>query len=152
MDVILLEKVGKLGNIGDLVSVRAGFGRNFLIPQGKAVFATPDNIADFEARRVELERSAEEKLGTAQVRAEQLNGLGSVVITAVAGDEGRLFGSVGPRDIADACTALGVELAKIEVKMPEGAIRELGEYDVQIQLHSDVELVIQVVVAEQAAA
>ncbi|HAD08420.1 MAG TPA: 50S ribosomal protein L9 [Porticoccaceae bacterium] len=152
MDVILLEKVGKLGNIGDMVSVKAGFGRNFLIPQGKAVFATPDNVADFEARRAELERSAEEKLGIAQSRAEQLAGLGPVVITAVAGDEGRLFGSVGPRDIAEACTAKGVELAKSEVKMPEGAIRELGEFEVQIQLHSDVELAIAVVVAEAAAA
>lgn len=152
MDVILLEKVGKLGNIGDMVSVKAGFGRNFLIPQGKAVFATPDNVADLEARRAELERSAEEKLGVAQGRAEQLTGLGPVVITAVAGDEGRLFGSVGPRDIAEACTAKGVELAKSEVKMPEGAIRELGEFDVQIQLHSDVELAIAVVVAEVAAA
>ncbi len=152
MDVILLEKVGKLGNIGDLVSVRAGFGRNFLIPQGKAVFATAENIANLEARRAELERSAEGKLGTARARAEQLSGLGPIVITAVAGEEGRLFGSVGPRDIADACTVRGVELAKSEVKMPEGAIRELGEYDIQIQLHSDVELAIQVVVAEQAAA
>lgn len=152
MDVILLEKVGKLGNIGDMVSVKAGFGRNFLIPQGKAVFATSENVADFEARRVELERSAEERLGAAQARAEQLTGVGPLVITAVAGEEGRLFGSVGPRDVAEACTAKGVELTKSEVKMPEGAIRELGEYEIQIQLHSDVELTIPVVVAAEATA
>ncbi len=152
MDVILLEKVGKLGGIGDRVSVKSGFGRNFLLPQGKAVFATAENIADFERRRAELESSAEGKLAEANTRAESLENLDAIMITAVAGEEGKLFGSVGPRDIADACTALGVELAKSEVKMPDGAIRELGEFDVQVQLHTDVSLTIQVLVNEELSA
>lgn len=146
MDVILTEKVGKLGSIGDKVSVKAGYGRNFLVPQGKAIFATAENMVEFEQRRADLERAAAGKLGEAQAKAEQLAAIGSVTITAVAGEEGKLFGSVGPRDVADAYTAAGVELTKSEVKMPEGAIRELGEYDVQIQLHSDVSLTLKVVV------
>ncbi len=146
MDVILTEKVGKLGSIGDKVSVKAGYGRNFLVPHGKAIFATAENMVEFEQRRADLERAAAGKLGEAQAKAEQLAAIGSVTITAVAGEEGKLFGSVGPRDVADAYTAAGVELTKSEVKMPEGAIRELGEYDVQIQLHSDVLLTLKVVV------
>lgn len=146
MDVILTEKVGKLGSIGDKVSVRAGYGRNFLVPKGKAIFATAENVVEFEQRRADLERAAAGKLGEAQGKAEQLAAIGSVTITAVAGEEGKLFGSVGPRDVADAYTAAGVELTKSQVKMPEGAIRELGEYDVQIQLHSDVLLTLKVVV------
>ncbi|OUS18291.1 50S ribosomal protein L9 [Gammaproteobacteria bacterium 50_400_T64] len=149
MDVILLEKVGKLGTIGDKVAVKAGFGRNFLIPHGKAVFATEANLVDFEERRAELEAAATDKLGKAEARAAALAALASVTITAVAGDEGKLFGSVGGRDIAEAVTAAGVELAKSEVKMPEGALRELGEFEVSIQLHSDLSTTIQVVVAEE---
>lgn len=152
MDVILLEKVGKLGVIGDKVSVKAGFGRNFLIPQGKAVFATAANLIEFEARRAEFERAALGKLGEAQSKAEKLEEMGTVIITAVAGDEGRLFGSVGPRDIAEACTAAGIELSKSEVKMPQGAIRELGKFEVAIQLHSDVSLMINVIVNEDLPA
>ncbi|MEZ0123621.1 MAG: 50S ribosomal protein L9 [Candidatus Reddybacter sp.] len=149
MDVILLEKVGKLGTIGDKVAVKAGFGRNFLIPHGKAVFATDANLADFEQRRAELEAAAADKLGKAETRATALSGLASVTISAVAGEEGKLFGSIGARDIAEAVTAAGVELAKSEVKMPEGALRELGEFTVTIQLHSDLSTSIQVVVAEE---
>jgi large subunit ribosomal protein L9 len=149
MEVILLEKVGKLGGIGDKVSVKSGFGRNFLIPQGKAVFATADNVAEFEQRRAELEKAAEEKLAAANSKAERLSALGMVTIAAVAGEEGKLFGSVGPRDVADAVTAAGVELAKSEVKMPEGALREVGEYDIQVQLHSDVSSTIQVAVVAE---
>lgn len=149
MEVILLEKVGKLGGIGDKVSVKSGFGRNFLIPQGKAVFATADNVAEFEQRRAELEKAAEEKLAAANSKAERLSALGTVTITAVAGEEGKLFGSVGPRDVAEAVTAAGVELAKSEVKMPEGALREVGEYDIQVQLHSDVSSTIQVAVVAE---
>lgn len=149
MDVILLEKVGKLGAIGDKVAVKAGFGRNFLIPQGKAVFATEANLADFEQRRAELEAAAADKLGKAEARAAALAELASVTITAVAGEEGKLFGSIGTRDIAEAITAAGVELAKSEVKMPEGALREIGEFEVSIQLHSDLTTAIQVVVAEE---
>lgn len=137
MQVILLEKVGKLGDLGDQVSVKAGFGRNYLIPYGKAVPATAANIADFEARRAELEAAAAEKRGTAETRAAQLVEL-VVTIAANAGDEGKLFGSVGTRDIADAITAAGVEVAKSEVRLPMGVIRELGEYEIDIQVHSDV--------------
>ena len=149
MDVILLEKVGKLGSIGDKVAVKAGFGRNFLIPQGKAVFATDANLADFEQRRAELEAAAADKMGKAEARAAELAKLASVTISAVAGDEGKLFGSIGARDVADAVSAAGVELAKSEVKMPEGPLRELGEFEVTIQLHSDLSTSIQVVVAEE---
>jgi len=149
MDVILLEKVGKLGSIGDKVAVKAGFGRNFLIPQGKAVFATEANLADFEQRRAELEAAAADKMGKAEARAAALAKLASITISAVAGEEGKLFGSIGARDIAEAVSAAGVELAKSEVKMPEGALRELGEFDVTIQLHSDLSTSIQVVVAEE---
>ncbi len=149
MDVILLEKVGKLGAIGDKVAVKAGFGRNFLIPQGKAVFATEANLADFEQRRAELEAAAADKFGKAEARAAELAQLASVTISAVAGDEGKLFGSIGARDIAGAVSAAGVELAKSEVKMPEGPLRELGEFEVTIQLHSDLLTSMQVVVAEE---
>ncbi len=152
MDVILLEKVGKLGSIGDKVSVKAGFGRNFLIPQGKAIFATAANLVEFEARRAELEKAALGRLGEAQRKAEKLEELASVIITAVAGEEGKLFGSVGPRDVAAACTAAGIELSKSEVKMPLGAIRDLGEHEVGIQLHSDVFLTINVIVSEDLSA
>ena len=138
MEVILLEKVGKLGSIGDKVQVKAGFGRNFLIPQGKAVFATAENLAEFEARRAELEAAAAEQLRAAEARAEELAALDTIVIASHAGDEGKLFGSIGTRDIADAITAMGVEVTKSEVKLPEGALRETGEYDIDIQVHAEV--------------
>lgn len=137
MEVILLEKVGKLGNIGDKVAVKSGYGRNFLLPQGKAVPATADNIADFEARRADLEAAAEAKKASAEERAAKLAEI-SVTIAANAGDEGKLFGSIGTRDIADAITAAGVEVVKAEVKLPEGALREVGEYEIDVQLHAEV--------------
>ncbi len=137
MEVILLEKVGKLGGLGDKVAVKAGYGRNFLIPFGKAVPANEANIAEFEARRAELEKAAAEKLATAEARAEQLNEK-SVTISSKAGDEGKLFGSIGVRDIADAVTAAGVEVSKAEVRLPEGPIRAIGDYEIDLQLHSDV--------------
>ncbi|WP_339900362.1 50S ribosomal protein L9 [uncultured Gilvimarinus sp.] len=137
MEVILLEKVGKLGAIGDKVSVKAGFGRNFLVPQGKAIPATASNVAEFEARRAELEAAAEAKKAEAQVRADKLAEL-SVTIEANAGDEGKLFGSIGTRDIAEAITAAGVAVVKAEVRLPEGAIREVGEYDIDVQVHADI--------------
>lgn len=149
MEVILLEKVGKLGVIGDKVSVKAGFGRNYLIPHGKAVYATADNLADFEQRRAELVAAAADKLAAAEARAAALTELGAVTIAAVAGDEGKLFGSVGPRDIAEAVTAAGAELNKSEVKLPEGPLRETGEFEVTVQLHSDLVTGITVVVVEQ---
>ncbi len=138
MEVILLDKVGKLGKIGDKVNVKAGYGRNFLIPQGKAVFATAENLLAFEARRAELEAAAAEQRSSAEARGQQLAGLAAIVIASNAGDEGKLFGSIGTRDIADAITAAGVEVCKSEVKLPEGALRETGEYEIDIQLHSEV--------------
>lgn len=137
MDVILLEKVGKLGNIGDQVVVKSGFGRNFLLPQGKAIRATASNVAEFETRRAELEATAAAKKADAEARAAKLAEL-SITIGANAGDEGKLFGSVGARDIADAITAAGVEVSKSEVKLPEGALREVGEYEIDVQVHAEV--------------
>jgi large subunit ribosomal protein L9 len=148
MNVILLEKMGKLGNIGDQVSVKSGFGRNFLIPQGKAIPATAANVADFEARRAELEAAAAEKRAAATVRAEKLAEL-TVTIAANAGDEGKLFGSLGARDLALAITAAGVEVAKSEVRMPEGTLREVGEYEVDVQLHAEVTQAVKVVVTAE---
>jgi large subunit ribosomal protein L9 len=138
MEVILLENIVNLGGLGDKVTVKPGYGRNFLIPQGKAVPATKDNVAEFEARRAELERAAAEALTAAQTRAETFASLGLITITANAGEEGKLFGSIGTRDIAEAITAAGCEVDKAEVKLPDGALRELGEYSIALQIHSEV--------------
>lgn len=138
MDVILLENIGNLGGLGDKVTVKAGYGRNFLIPQGKAVPATDANVAEFEARRAELERIAAETLTAAQTRAEAIAALGVITIEANAGEEGKLFGSIGTRDIAEAVSAAGCEIDKAEVRLPEGALRDLGEYTVALQLHPEV--------------
>jgi large subunit ribosomal protein L9 len=138
MEVILLENINNLGTLGDKVDVKAGYGRNFLIPQGKAVPATESNVAEFESRRAELEAAAAEVLAQAQARGEALQNLEMVSIGANAGEEGKLFGSVGTRDIADAITAAGVEVDKSEVRLPEGALRELGEFEIAIQVHGDV--------------
>jgi len=145
MNVILLEKINKLGALGDQVSVKAGFGRNFLIPQGKALPATEANVKMFEGRRAELEAAAAESLGSANARAEELNGK-EVVIVRKAGEEGRMFGSVNNTDVAEALVAAGAKVEKREVRLPEGAIRELGEYDIDIHLHSDVNATVKVIV------
>lgn len=137
MEIILLEKINNLGNLGDKVSVRAGYGRNYLVPQGKAVPATAKKMAEFEARRAELEKLATEKLAAAQTRAAQLEKL-EIVIAHKAGDEGKLFGSVGTHAIADAITAAGVKVEKQEVRLPTGVIRLVGNYDIDINLHTDV--------------
>lgn len=137
MDVILLQRIKNLGKLGDKVSVKAGYGRNYLIPQGKAVSATQANTTAFEARRAELEKEEAEILASAQSRAEKLNEI-NIVITAKAGDEGKLFGSVGTRDIADALTASGIEVDRSEVRLPNGALRHTGEFHVAVQLHHDV--------------
>lgn len=137
MEVILLEKIGKLGELGDKVSVKSGFGRNYLFPQGKAVPATADNVAKFEERRAELEKTAADKLGAANARAESLSGF-AVTIASKAGDEGKLFGSIGTRDIADALTAAGQAVDKSEVRLPEGALRHVGEFEVVLHLHPEV--------------
>ncbi|MDY6890929.1 MAG: 50S ribosomal protein L9 [Pseudomonadota bacterium] len=146
MEVILLENIGKLGKLGDKVAVKSGFGRNYLIPQGKAVPATADNVARFEARRAELEQIAAEKLAQAQARAEQLNELELSLVTK-AGDEGKLFGSIGTRDIAEALSSAGVQVDKSEVRLPEGAIRHVGEFDIDIQVHPEVTATIKLVIA-----
>ena len=138
MEVILLENISKLGKLGDTVNVKAGFGRNFLIPQGKAVHATEANTAEFEGRRAELEAAADSQLAAAQQRADAINELGLLTITAIAGEEGKLFGSVGTRDISEAIVALGCEVDKSEVRLPDGPMRELGEYEIAIQVHGDV--------------
>lgn len=143
MEVILLEKIRNLGNLGDKVNVKPGYGRNFLIPQGKAVVATETNLAAFEERRAELERQQTEALEAAQARAGQLEGL-EVTIAARAGDQGKLFGSIGTRDLADAITAAGVEVSKHEVLLPEGALRQTGEFEIALALHSDVEASVKV--------
>lgn len=145
MEVILLEKVENLGNLGDRVKVRAGYGRNFLIPGGKATPATEEHIKAFEARRAELEKAAAEQLAAAEARREQLDGL-SVTIKAKAGDEGKLFGSVGTVDIAEAVTAAGVPIERHEVRLPQGAFRQLGEYMVAVHLHTDVNTEITLIV------
>lgn len=148
MEVILLDKVGKLGAIGDKVTVKSGYGRNYLLPQGKAVAATAKNVAEFEARRAELEANAAGKLSEAQARASKLAEL-TVTIAANAGDEGRLFGSVGTRDIADAVSKAGVAINKSEVRLPQGALREIGQYDIDVQLHSEVIQAVKLVVVAE---
>ncbi len=142
MQVILLDKVAQLGTVGDQVTVKAGFARNYLIPQGKAVMATAANIAHFEARRAELEAKAAEALSAAQARAAAIANLAAIVITSKAGDDGRLFGSVGARDIADAVSAAGVAVTKSEVRLPEGALRAIGEHEVKLHLHAEVNAVV----------
>lgn len=149
MEVILLEKIANLGNLGDKVTIKPGYGRNYLVPQGKAVVATAKKIAEFEARRAELEKIAAEKLSAAQARANALSKL-EIVITHKAGDEGKLFGSIGTHNIADAITAAGVAIEKHEVRMPTGTIRQVGEYDIDINLHTDVVVTIPVKVAAEA--
>lgn len=148
MNVILLEKVSNLGGLGDQVSVKAGYGRNYLIPFGKAVPATADNVASFEARRAQLQAAADAKLAEAQARANKLAEL-KVSVAANAGDEGKLFGSVGTADIADALTAAGVAVAKSEVRLPNGSIREVGEFEVDVQVHSEVTATVTVIVVAQ---
>ncbi len=145
MDVILLEKIDRLGALGDVVKVKPGYARNFLLPTGKAKVATPDNIKELEERRAELEAKAAEMLATAQTRKEKLDGL-AVSITSKSGTEGKLFGSVGTADIADAINAAGVEVEKKEVRMPTGPIRIAGDYDIELHLHTDVDAVIKLTV------
>ena len=150
MQVILLDKIANLGGLGDQVSVKSGFARNFLFPKGKAVPATKANIETFEARRAELEAKIAEELTAAQARAEKLEALAEVTLVSKAGDEGKLFGSIGTRDIADAISATGIEVAKSEVRLPTGTIRETGEFDVAIQVHAEVTATIKVIVIAEA--
>ena len=137
MNVILLDKVENLGDIGDMVDVKPGYGRNFLLPQGKAALATKQNIAEFESRRAGLEKAAAEELDSAKSRAGLIEGM-DLVIPANVGSEGKLFGSVGPIDIADAFEKVGVEVARAEIRMPDGPIHEVGDFTIGLHLHTDV--------------
>ncbi len=148
MEVILLEKIDNLGNLGDMVKVRAGYGRNYLVPGGKAVYATDENRAKFEAHRAELEKAAADVLTAAKQRQESLEGM-TVTITTKVGDEGKLFGSVGTTDISDAVTNAGVKITKQEVRLPAGPIRQTGEYMIEIHLHPEVNVQIKIIVAEE---
>ena len=146
MEVILLEKIGKLGDIGDTVKVKAGFGRNFLVPHGKAVYATKDNLKAFTERRADLEKQEAEKLASANKRSEKIAALGTIIIKAVVGEEGKLFGSVGVREIEEAINAAGGEVSKNEINLPDGAYKQIGEFLIDIQLHSDVTLSVKVLI------
>ncbi len=148
MELILLEKVLNLGDLGETVTVKAGYGRNYLVPQGKAVPATAENVAMFEARRAELEAAAADRLGSAEARRVALEGL-VVNMAANASEEGKLYGSIGPREIADAATQMGHPLNKSEVIMGEGPIRMTGEHEVVIHLHADVETPIMIAVTSE---
>ena len=149
MQVILLDNVENLGSIGDLVKVKPGYGRNYLLPQGKAALATPENIKQIEERRAELEKAAAEELAKAKARAEGISGT-ELVIPANAGSEGKLFGSIGPIDIAEAFAGVQIEVERSEIRMPEGPIHELGEFPVGVHLHPDVnaEITVRVVSSE----
>lgn len=149
MQVILLEKVNKLGSLGDEVTVKNGYGRNFLIPQGKAVPATAANREIFQERLAELEAAAAERLAAAQAVAVKLEGLERVIIASKAGDEGKLFGSIGGRDLANAATAAGIELSKSQVRLPEGPLRNVGEFDIVVHLHAEVEAVLRVAIVAE---
>ncbi|WP_111413244.1 50S ribosomal protein L9 [Billgrantia lactosivorans] len=148
MEVILLDNIGKLGGLGDKVSVKPGYGRNYLVPYGLAVPATKDNVEAFEAQRAELEAQAAERKAIAESRAAQLAEI-ELSLVAKAGDEGKLFGSIGPRDLAEALGQAGIEVAKSEVRMPEGPIRQTGEYDIDLHLHADVDATVRVVVVAE---
>jgi large subunit ribosomal protein L9 len=149
MEVILLEKIANLGNLGDKVTIKSGYGRNYLVPQGKAVAATAKKIAEFEARRAELEKAAAEKLSAAQKLGNELSKL-QITITHKAGDEGRLFGSVGTHNIAEAITAAGIAVEKQQIRLPHGAIRHIGDYPIDINLHSDVIVTLSIKIAPEA--
>jgi len=150
MEVILLEKIANLGALGDRVTVKAGYGRNYLIPQAKAVAATADNIEAFESRRVELEKEAAQILSAAEARATAVAAL-ELTISANAGEEGKLFGSVGARDIAQAAAEAGVELDRSEIRLPDGPVREVGEYAIEVGLHPEVETSLKVIVVPEEA-
>ena len=144
MQVILLDKIARLGGLGDQVTVKSGYARNFLLPQGKAVLATKDNVATFETRRAEWEAKLAEQLAAAQARADQLSGLENVVIASKSGDEGKLFGSIGARDVAEAITAAGIDVNKSQVRLSDGVLRTTGEFEVGVQLHADVKATVKI--------
>ncbi|HEU4592491.1 MAG TPA: 50S ribosomal protein L9 [Steroidobacteraceae bacterium] len=148
MDVILLTKVANLGNIGDRVKVKSGYGRNFLLPKGKATLATPENVKKFEARRAELEKVAREQFQDAESRAAAFKDF-KLQITAKAGTEGKLFGSIGTADIAEACTAQGHKLARSEVRLPTGPLRTVGDHMISLHLHTDIDVQLPVTITAE---
>ena len=150
MDVILLDKVANLGNLGDRVSVRSGYARNFLLPKGKATLATAANVARFEARRAELEKAANDQLAAAEQRKAKLEGF-RLQITAKAGSEGKLFGSIGTADIAEAASAAGQALQRAEVRLPNGPLRAVGDHVVSVHLHTDIDIELPIVISAEEA-
>jgi large subunit ribosomal protein L9 len=149
MNVILLDNIENLGKIGDLVSVKAGYGRNFLLPKGKAALATKTNMEEFESKRAGLEKAAAEELASAKARAELVQGM-ELVIPANAGSEGKLFGSIGPIDIAEAFSKVGVEVERSEIRLPDGPLHEVGDFNVGLHLHPEINVDVTVkVVAEE---
>ena len=151
MEVILLEKIRNLGALGQTVNVKSGYGRNYLVPKGKAVYATAENIKKFEARRAEFEKIEAEHLQVALDRKKVCEALSTITITAKAGEEGKLFGSIGIRDLVDACAKAGVEIAKSEIDLPTGPIRQIGDYEITLELYSDVVVAVKVSVVAEAA-
>jgi large subunit ribosomal protein L9 len=150
MQVILLEKVANLGNLGDRVTVRSGYARNFLLPKGKATLATTENVKRFEARRAELEKAAQDQLAGAQKRAAAFEGF-KLTISAKAGSEGKLFGSIGTSDIAEAATKAGQQLERSEVRLPNGPLRSVGEHVVSVHLHTDIDIDLPVIISAEEA-
>ena len=146
MEVILLENIENLGSLGDKVTVKSGFARNFLVPQGKAKRATKANIAEFQAIRAELEKAADEAKAEGEARLAAISALGNIEITAKVGSEGKLFGSIGTADIADAISAAGAEVEKREIRLPEGAIRTTGEHAIDIHLYTDIDVTVTIVI------
>ena len=146
MEVILLENIENLGSLGDKVTVKSGFARNYLVPQGKAKMATAANMAEFQAMRVELEKAAEIAKAEGEARLAAISALGNIEITAKVGSEGKLFGSIGTADIADAITAAGSVVEKREIRLPEGAIRSTGEYEIDVHLYTDIDVTVTIVV------
>jgi large subunit ribosomal protein L9 len=145
MNVILLDKVENLGAVGDLVTVKSGYGRNYLIPSGKAALATPVNIKEIELRRDELEKQAAQELSNAKSRAELIKGM-ELIIPANVTTEGKLYGSVGPVDITNGFEKVGVEISKSEIRMPDGPIQEIGEFNIDVHLHADIDVEIKIIV------
>jgi len=148
MQIILLEKIAKLGGLGDQVNVKPGYARNFLIPQGKAVVATKTNVEHFEARRAELEKAANDKLATANDRKAKIEDV-ELTVAVKAGEDGKLYGSLGNRDIAELATEAGVELVKSEVRLPTGPVRATGEYEISVHLHPEVNATLKVLVVAE---
>ena len=148
MEIILLEKIRNLGQLGDKVNVKSGYGRNFLIPHGKAIPATANNMQKFEARRAELEKAAAESLAAAQKRSDAISAI-ALTINSKAGEEGKLFGSIGVHDLANAITAAGAAVEKSEIRLPNGPLRHIGEYEISVHLHTDVAATVKVAVVAE---